>query len=162
MDIKAEKKEAARFLNQRGRRIDFVFFGLMLIFVWMTPIFLYNYVAYLVCTFVIGFWGHLKFTKLVANLLSAIAPTAGVIVAVLFLIFVTLPVMQRFFLLHRYPACPEIHLPVWLSLCVPTVLIIQGTGISTCCPSTTTLVLALGPDLPRADQLYSGNLGYSA
>ncbi len=23
-------------------------------------------------------------------------------------------------------------------------------------------VLALGPDLPRADQLYSGNLGYSA
>ena len=97
MDIKAEKKEAARFLNQRGRRIDFVFFGLMLIFVWITPIFLYNYVAYLVCTFVIGFWGHLKFTKLVANLLSAIAPTAGVIVAVLFLIFVTLPVMHRFF-----------------------------------------------------------------
>ena len=71
-------------------------------------------------------------------------------------------VMRRFFLPHRYLACPEIHLPVWLSLCVPTVLFIQGTGISTCCPSTTTLVLALGPDLPRADQLYSGNLGYSA
>ena len=32
----------------------------------------------------------------------------------------------------------------------------------TCCPSATTLVLALGPDLPRADQLYPGNLGYSA
>ncbi len=38
----------------------------------------------------------------------------------------------------------------------------RSTGISTCCPSATTLVLALGPDLPRADQLYSGNLGYSA
>ena len=37
-----------------------------------------------------------------------------------------------------------------------------STGISTCCPSTTPLGLALGPDLPRADQLYSGNLGYSA
>ena len=48
-----------------------------------------------------------------------------------------------------------------LSLCVPTVLIIRSTGISTCCPSATTFVLALGPDLPRADQLYSGNLGYS-
>ena len=48
-----------------------------------------------------------------------------------------------------------------LSLCVPTVLIKRSTGISTCCPSATTLVLALGPDLPRADQLYSGNLGYS-
>ena len=39
---------------------------------------------------------------------------------------------------------------------------IHGTGISTCCPSTTPLSLALGPDLPRADQLYSGNLRYSA
>ena len=46
--------------------------------------------------------------------------------------------------------------------CVPTVLIPCSAGISTCCPSTTTLVLALGPDLPRADQLYPGNLGYSA
>ena len=49
-----------------------------------------------------------------------------------------------------------------LSLCVPTVLIYSSTGISTCCPSATPLGLALGPDLPRADQLYSGNLGYSA
>ena len=48
-----------------------------------------------------------------------------------------------------------------LSLCVPTVLIKRSTGISTCCPSATTFVLALGPDLPRADQLYSGNLRYS-
>ena len=49
-----------------------------------------------------------------------------------------------------------------LSTRVPTVLIDDSTGISTCCPSATTLVLALGPDLPRADQLYPGNLRYSA
>ena len=49
-----------------------------------------------------------------------------------------------------------------LSFCVPTVLMIRGTGISTCCPSATLPSLALGPDLPRADQLYSGILGYSA
>ena len=49
-----------------------------------------------------------------------------------------------------------------LSLCVPTVLTYSSTGISTCCPSATPPGLALGPDLPRADQLYSGNLGYSA
>ena len=54
------------------------------------------------------------------------------------------------------------HSRLTLSFCVPTVLFICSTGISTCYPSTTTLVLALGPDLPRADQLYSGNLGYSA
>ena len=36
-----------------------------------------------------------------------------------------------------------------------------STGISTCCPSTTPLGLALGPDLPRADEPSSGNLGSS-
>ena len=59
--------------------------------------------------------------------------------------------------LHR-----ALHSRLPLSLRVPTVLSYRSTGISTCCPSATTLVLALGPDLPRADQLYPGNLGYSA
>ena len=54
------------------------------------------------------------------------------------------------------------HSRLTLSTCVPTVLDTHSTGISTCCPSTTSFDLALGPDLPRADQLYSGNLGYSA
>ncbi len=45
---------------------------------------------------------------------------------------------------------------------VPAVLCVRGTGISTCCPSATPSGLALGPDSPRADQLYPGNLGYSA
>ena len=54
------------------------------------------------------------------------------------------------------------HSAPMLSTYVPTVLSYCSTGISTCCPSATTLVLALGPDLPRADQLYPGNLRYSA
>ena len=54
------------------------------------------------------------------------------------------------------------HSRLMLSTCVPTVLFICGTGISTCYPSTTSFDLALGPDLPRADQLYPGNLRYSA
>ena len=59
--------------------------------------------------------------------------------------------------LHR-----SFHSRLLLSFCVPTVLFHIGTGISTCCPSTTPFGLALGPDLPRADQLYPGNLRYSA
>ena len=59
--------------------------------------------------------------------------------------------------LHR-----SFHSRLTLSACVPTVLLQDSTGISTCCPSTTSFDLALGPDLPRADQLYPGNLGYSA
>ncbi len=54
------------------------------------------------------------------------------------------------------------HSAPMLSTCVPTVLLYRSTGISTCCPSATPFGLALGPDLPRADQLYPGNLGYSA
>ena len=54
------------------------------------------------------------------------------------------------------------HSRIMLSTCVPTVLLYCSTGISTCCPSTTLLSLALGPDLPGADQLYPGNLRYSA
>ena len=36
-----------------------------------------------------------------------------------------------------------------------------GTGISTSCPSTTPFGLALGPDLPRADEPSPGILGLS-
>ena len=54
------------------------------------------------------------------------------------------------------------HSRLTLSTRVPTVLLYDSTGISTCYPSTTSFDLALGPDLPRADQLYSGNLRYSA
>ena len=36
-----------------------------------------------------------------------------------------------------------------------------GAGISTCCPSPTTIVLGLGPDLPWADEPSPGNLGPS-
>ena len=58
--------------------------------------------------------------------------------------------------------CRYLHSRLTLSTCVPTVLLLCSTGISTCCPSATPFGLALGPDLPRADQLYSGNLRYSA
>ena len=62
-------------------------------------------------------------------------------------------------LLHLFRS---FHSRIMLSFCVPTVLIYCSAGISTCCPSTTPFGLALGPDLPRADQLYPGNLRYSA
>ena len=58
--------------------------------------------------------------------------------------------------------CRSFHSRPALRTCVPTVLAARSTGISTCCPSATPFGLALGPDLPRADQLYPGILGYSA
>ena len=67
--------------------------------------------------------------------------------------FPLLPLLR----LHR--SFPSRHM---LPPCVPTVLSYTSAGISTCCPSATHLCLALGPDLPRADQLYPGNLGHPA
>ena len=57
---------------------------------------------------------------------------------------------------------PGIPSPVAVCLRVPTVLLLLSTGIYTCCPSATPFGLTLGPDFPRADQLYPGYLGYSA
>ena len=53
-------------------------------------------------------------------------------------------------------------LPVTRSV-YPSVSLLQsnakgGTGISTSCPSPTTFVLGLGPDLPWEDELYPGTL----
>ena len=56
------------------------------------------------------------------------------------------------------PAIPAAGSP---SLLRHSIALTPGTGISTRCPSTTPLGLALGPDLPRADEPSSGNLGSS-
>ena len=49
---------------------------------------------------------------------------------------------------HGFVLSPVFHHQDSLSSCVPTVLNICSTGISTCCPSITALALTLGPDLP--------------
>ena len=64
--------------------------------------------------------------------------------------------------IHLFRLCRSSLSRLPFSACVPTVLSCCSTGISTCCPSATHLCLALGPDLPGADQLYPGILGYSA
>ena len=73
-----------------------------------------------------------------------------------------LRIALRFFLQDSYLACTRLSIPRLCSPHVSPQFSYCSTGISTCCPSATTLVLALGPDLPRADQLYPGNLRYSA
>ena len=65
-----------------------------------------------------------------------------------------------FCLLARLPRFSRSRAAAWE--CVPAFLTVSGAGISASSPSATPFGLALGPDLPRADQLYPGNLGYSA
>ena len=72
------------------------------------------------------------------------------------------PITQRYLPFTSESACTGLLSRLTSIYRVPTVLILSGAGISTCCPSTTLLSLALGPDFPREDQLYPGFLGYSA
>lgn len=76
------------------------------------------------------------------------------------------PALRRADLPARQPRCLDglFHQPALLPFCVPPLLITAygGTGISACCPSTTPFGLALGPDLPWADEPSPGNLRLSA
>ena len=58
-------------------------------------------------------------------------------------------------------ASPTIHSVGHTSLLRHSFTSIAGTGISACFPSTTPFGLALGPDLPRADEPSPGTLGLS-
>ena len=53
------------------------------------------------------------------------------------------------------------HSPAQSSLLCHSFTYDSGTGISTCCPSTTLFSLILGPDLPREDEPSPGNLRQS-
>jgi hypothetical protein len=74
--------------------------------------------------------------------------------------------LQRADLPARTPCCLDelFHQLASLPSCVPPSLVTAygGTGISTCCPSTTPFGLALGPDLPWADEPSPGTLRLSA
>ena len=58
-------------------------------------------------------------------------------------------------------ASPTIHSVGQTSLLRHSFIPTAGTGISACFPSTTPFGLALGPDLPRADEPSPGILGLS-
>ena len=62
-----------------------------------------------------------------------------------------------------HPLCLDrlYHQPAHAILLCQCVTLKGGTGISTSCPSPTTIVLGLGPDLPWADEPSPGNLGLS-
>ena len=61
-----------------------------------------------------------------------------------------------------FPVHRSFHSRLTFRSRVPAVLPHGGAGIFTCCPSDAPSGLSLGPDCPREDKLYPGNLGYPA
>ncbi len=74
---------------------------------------------------------------------------------------ITLYILMTHFTAILLYASPTIHLVGHTYLLRHSFISIAGTGISACFPSTTPFGLALGPDLPRADEPSPGILGLS-
>ena len=73
------------------------------------------------------------------------------------------PALRSAYFTTNQPQCLDrlYHQPAHAILLCQRVTHKGGTGISTSCPSPTTVVLGLGPDLPWADEPSPGNLGLS-
>lgn len=97
MNIKTEKKEAAVFLGKKGRRVDFVYWGIIIIFVTIAPVFLFSYTAHLLSVAVVNIFNGMTFHPTLATLISYSGVIIGVVVAALFVIFVTFPIFHSFF-----------------------------------------------------------------
>lgn len=97
IDIKLKKKEAADFLSSRGRRIEIIFFGLLLVFATLVPIFLLSYIEYLLLVLVGFISDVVKLSESVADVLVISASVIAFACAILFAIFVTFPIFSCFF-----------------------------------------------------------------
>lgn len=96
-DIKQKKKEAAEFLGRKGRRIEIIFFGLLLTFVSIMPIYL--------CSYIVFFFEKLneyikitmKLTDSQSNIMLTALEILALCISILFVIFLTFPVFSCFF-----------------------------------------------------------------
>ena len=76
--------------------------------------------------------------------------------------FIWSALCPAYFTTERPPILHRLyHQPAHAILLCQCFAHIGGTGISTSCPSPTTIVLGLGPDLPWVDEPSPGNLGLS-
>ena len=95
-DIKQRKKEAAEFLGRKGRRIEIIFFGLLLVFVTIAPIYLFAYLEY----FFYEIADHAIKTMALGVYKGAIEISCSIVAgacAILLAIFLTFPIYACFF-----------------------------------------------------------------
>ena len=88
--VKELKREATDFLGKKGRRIDMIFYCLILIFVLISPIFIFHYTQYL------AFWAisALPIRIVDAGLLALVL---ALVFSIVFALLVSLPVVHSYF-----------------------------------------------------------------
>ena len=95
--MKALKKEAGDFLGKRGRRVKFIFFGLLLIFATLLPIYAFSYIQYLLILVIEAVAGATGFGEALFNGLAVGASALSVVLALLLAVFFTSPAYSCFF-----------------------------------------------------------------
>lgn len=95
--IKQRKREAAEFLGRKGRRIEIIFFGLLLVFVTFVPIYIYYCTEELFAALVNYICNTAKLTAEVRGYIDIGATCLTVLIISLFAIFVSFPAYAQFF-----------------------------------------------------------------
>lgn len=95
--MKALKNEASNFLGKRGRRVGFIFFGLLMIFATLLPFYAFVYFEYLMKLFISSVAKTKGFSVEFFNSLAIVASIISGALALLIVIFFTSFVYQRFF-----------------------------------------------------------------
>ena len=101
INLKQKQQEAAEFLGKKGRRIEIIFFGLLLVFVTVLPIYLFLYLDYFISIIVEKALAPQALEGSLKNAAELVAPIISGLAAIIFVIFLTCPVYACFFR-HSY------------------------------------------------------------
>lgn len=97
IDIKLKKKEAAEFLGRKGRRIEIIFFGLLLTFVTILPLYLLSYLEYFSELLYELINGILKLSASQGDIFLIAFDVLSLCISICAVVFITLPVFSCFF-----------------------------------------------------------------
>jgi hypothetical protein len=97
LNIKIKIKEAAEFLDRRGRRIEIIFFGLILVFAALAPLMIYAYIEHLFAVLTSYIVGLARLTVVQGNAIYIAFLVLAVFIVLCFLAFFTMPLFSCFF-----------------------------------------------------------------
>ena len=99
--MRQRKREAAEFLDKRGRRIEIIFFGLLLVFVTFTPIYFYYCFDELFQILTKFICRTNNFSEQIGKIIEIGLNCVSICLIAIFVLLVTLPVYSSFFT-HSY------------------------------------------------------------
>ena len=97
ININQKKKDATDFLNRKGRRIEIIFFGLLLVFVTIVPLYVWSYIEYFSLNLFDFIVKSANLSESLHYALTVIAYVLSICCGIAATIFITLPTYACFF-----------------------------------------------------------------